>query len=129
MILTPIEVIAVLFALCTKHLVCDFFLQFRYQFENKGTYGHPGGILHAAITAAGTLGALVGILGYYPVLLFISLLDGVIHYHIDWAKMSINKRYNFTPTTDSMFWWLLGIDQYFHYLTYLFITILIIGIK
>ena len=37
--------------LSAKHTAADFFLQTPYQYLNKGTYGHPGGLLHAAIHA------------------------------------------------------------------------------
>jgi hypothetical protein len=42
--------LVVLAMLQVKHVVCDHPLQSRYQLQNKGTYGHPGGILHAACT-------------------------------------------------------------------------------
>lgn len=38
-----------------KHFICDFPLQaFPYQYLNKGTYGHPGGLIHATIHYIGT---------------------------------------------------------------------------
>ncbi|MEP7292538.1 MAG: hypothetical protein ABI835_12190, partial [Chloroflexota bacterium] len=38
-------VLLVVFILELKHFVFDYPLQRPYQFLNKGTYGHPGGIL------------------------------------------------------------------------------------
>ena len=49
-----------LIALLTKHLIVDFPLQaFPYQYKNKGTYGHPGGLLHAGLHLLGTFLVLV----------------------------------------------------------------------
>ena len=39
--------LAVLVVLQIKHFICDYPLQTAYQLRNKGTYGHPGGIIHA----------------------------------------------------------------------------------
>ena len=50
--------LAVLVALLFKHFLFDFVFQRPYQFLNKGIYGHPGGILHAGLHAAGTIPAL-----------------------------------------------------------------------
>ncbi|MEM8627419.1 MAG: DUF3307 domain-containing protein, partial [Pseudomonadota bacterium] len=38
-----------LVVLFLKHMLADFFFQTRYQHQNKGIYGHPGGLLHAGI--------------------------------------------------------------------------------
>lgn len=109
-------ILAFLFQL--KHFVCDFLLQGPYMFMNKGTYGHPGGILHSAVQVLGTVVilALFGVT-FWPTLL-LSLLEGVIHYHIDWVKMNINTRFGLNPNK-SQFWYLLGADQLLHQATYL----------
>src|SRR5205809_532082 len=97
-----------------KHFICDFPLQWAYQYKNKGTYGHPGGILHAAIHGAGTL--VVCLIFGLPA--WLALADAVIHYHIDWAKMRLNAHWGLKPDNSEYFWWLLGLDQLLHYLTY-----------
>jgi hypothetical protein len=33
--------------------------------------------------------------------------------------MNLNARYQLGPTTSEKFWWLVGLDQYLHALTYL----------
>lgn len=43
-----ITLLLILF-LFTKHFIIDFLLQGQYQWKNKGTYGHPGGLLHSAL--------------------------------------------------------------------------------
>jgi len=45
-------VLAAVAILMLKHAVADFYLQSSYQYMNKGTYGHPGGIIHSAIHVA-----------------------------------------------------------------------------
>ncbi len=102
-----------------KHFVCDFPLQGPYQYKNKGTYGHPGGLLHAGIHVFATL-LVFGILGWiYIDLLWLALLEGFVHYHIDWLKMRINVVRGWKPESSEYFWWLLGFDQLLHQLTYL----------
>jgi hypothetical protein len=54
------------------------------------------------------------------------LLDFVLHYHIDWSKININKRWNYT-IEDPKFWAWLGADQLAHQLTYILITYLVIS--
>lgn len=116
--------ILILFLLFTKHFVVDFPLQKPYQWMNKGTYGHPGGILHAGLHGIAT--GLILLLFVDPSLaLMLGIFDLVIHYHIDWAKMNINKKMKWKPDTHEEFWILLGIDQYLHTLTYIIIAIIV----
>jgi hypothetical protein len=50
--------------------------------------------------------------------LLIGLIDGAIHYHIDWAKMTINRLRKLTIAKNE-FWVWLGADQLAHSVTYL----------
>ena len=108
-----------------KHFICDFLLQYPYMLAEKGIYGAKGGIAHALCHAVGMLIVLFLVLPWdFSVHLFaliLAIFDGVIHYHIDWAKQKLNR--GFTPA-DRMFWVWFGADQTMHYLTY----IAIIGI-
>jgi len=97
-----------------KHFICDFPLQKSYQYLNKGKYGHPGGLLHASIHGFGAL--LICI--YFQLPLYFAAIDMIIHYHIDWAKLNINSHYKWKADNSEYFWWLLGLDQLLHYLTY-----------
>lgn len=114
-----------------KHFICDFPLQaFPFMYNNKGDYGHPGGLLHAGIHGAGTLlivmGGLLWLQGIENTFTFLNinimctlaLTDMLVHYHIDWAKMRINKAMEWTPTNSEKFWVLMGFDQLLHNLTY-----------
>lgn len=114
--MSSFEVLTLLVLLFTKHLFIDFPFQTPYQYLNKGTYGHPGGILHSALHAFATL--LIVLLFNPSFALALAVFDFAVHYHIDWAKVQLNKRYNWKPDTHSEFWTLLGVDQYLHALTY-----------
>ena len=110
-----------LIALQLKHFIIDFPLQTRYQWSNKGTYGHPGGILHAALHGLATGAILFYFTGNGSLAMLLAALDMIVHYHIDWAKMQINARMRWTPA-DPNFWVLLGLDQFLHQLTYILIV-------
>lgn len=119
------ESIAIFFLLFTKHFIIDFPLQPKYQYSNKGTYGHPGGLLHSGLHALGTLLVLFWFVNPVTALV-LALVDGVLHYHIDWAKVNLNAKLGYGPTTHEEFWWLLGLDQYLHSVTYVFIVLMAI---
>lgn len=97
-----------------KHYLCDFVLQFPFQYMNKGIYGHLGGISHAVCHMVGTLFVCV-IFELSPLL---ALADGIIHYHIDWVKKNIDDYFNLKPER-KLYWNVLGADQLLHGLTYL----------
>lgn len=113
----------ILTLLFTKHFIVDFPLQNKFQWSNKGTYFHPGGLLHASLHGIGTFLCFVFVDSHLAISL--GLIDMFIHYHIDYAKMNLNKNLGWQPNTHEQFWWLLGLDQYLHALTYLgFATII-----
>ena len=112
-----IEILLILVLLFTKHFIVDFLLQTKFQYSNKGIYGHPGGALHALLHCIGTFLVLVFFVSPHTAIL-LGFADGVIHYHIDWAKTNLNAKLGYGPTTHEQFWWLLGLDQYLHALTY-----------
>jgi hypothetical protein len=116
-------VLLLMTAFAVKHFLIDFLLQTRYQWSNKGTYGHPGGLLHAGLHGAGTAICLLPFA--WENILFLALLDAVFHYHIDWAKMRLNHHYGWRADTSEYFWWTLGADQLLHTLTYIIIIALI----
>tara|TARA_R110000868_G_scaffold388328_1_gene657155 strand:- start:32 stop:403 length:372 start_codon:yes stop_codon:yes gene_type:complete len=111
--------ITLMLLLQVKHFVIDFPLQTKYQWSNKGTYGHPGGLLHAMLHGIGTFLCIAFVILDIPSAIILSFADMIIHYHIDWAKMNINKKMTWGPTTHEQFWWLLGLDQLLHQVTYI----------
>lgn len=107
-----------LFWLFVKHFICDFPLQTSpWMYRNKGIYLHLGGITHAAIHAVGTGLVLAFFIDTYQAITY-AFIDFLVHYHIDWAKLNLNKRYNFKPDNSDGFWILLGLDQLAHHITY-----------
>lgn len=111
-------ILLVLIALFVKHFLADFPLQIPYHYKNKGTYLHPGGIFHAMIHGAGTFLALAWLVDF-KLAAIMAVIDFVIHYHVDWAKVKLNTKYAWDPATHEKFWWLLGFDQLLHALTYI----------
>ena len=118
-------ILLVLFGI--KHFLCDFLWQTPKMLAEKGTYGAIGGIAHAGAHALGTTIIFVLLLPWDPfahlVAILLGLLDGVMHYHIDWIKQHLNQ--GLTPA-DKMFWIWLGADQGLHYLTYILIIAIIV---
>ena len=91
------ETLILISLLFAKHFVVDFPLQGRYQWSNKGTYGHPGGLLHATFHGMGTWLCFAW---FSPLAaIYLSLIDAFVHYHIDWAKMNLNARMGWAPNT------------------------------
>lgn len=110
-----------LFALFLKHFIADFVLQTKYQWSNKGTFLHPGGLLHSGIHALLTIVVLMIFDVCYIELV---LLDFFSHYIIDYSKVNINRILKYTPDSYG-FWVMTGLDQFLHYLTYLYISYII----
>lgn len=110
------DILLLVLLLFTKHFIVDFPLQTKFQYSNKGTYGHLGGILHSALHGVGTYLCFVWFAPLSAV--YLAFIDFVLHYHIDWAKVNINNKFSWGPTTHEQFWWLLGADQFLHAVTY-----------
>ncbi|MEZ5925163.1 MAG: DUF3307 domain-containing protein [Hyphomicrobiaceae bacterium] len=104
--------------LLIKHWVADFLLQTIYQVKNKGRYGHPGGLLHSAFHVVCTLPVFLVLPPSTPQQgLGLLAAEYLFHYHVDWLKEQLNKRLELKPDM-SGFWYLLGLDQLVHGLTY-----------
>jgi len=114
-------VLAVMLYLEIKHFVCDYPLQTHYQLVNKGTYGHPGGILHSGIHALFTIPAFLLITPSLGVGIGIIVGEFLIHYHVDWAKQQIMAHTGW-QSGDREFWWATGADQLAHHVTYVAIA-------
>lgn len=121
-----ISAVFLMVLLSVKHFVFDFVYQPPRMWQNKGTYGHIGGIEHSGYHALATMVILFLFIHLFPVspivILYLGLAEFIIHYHMDWAKMSINKKMHWGCNTHNQFWILLGGDQLVHMLTYLGIT-------
>jgi hypothetical protein len=115
--------VLLLLLLQVKHFLFDFVLQSPYQLKNKGNYGHPGGILHSGLHVAGT--AFILLLMATPAATLIAIVVGefLVHYHIDWGKEQITRRYG--SGQNAFFWRMIGLDQLLHQLTYLAIAAIV----
>lgn len=117
---------AALILLQIKHFLFDFVFQTAYQLKNKGTYGHPGGLLHAGLHAAGSLPAVLLLRPSGLMVIGIVMAEFAVHYHTDWLKERVMKTHGWKVEDDN-FWIALGADQLTHHLTYTAILIALVA--
>jgi len=110
------EILALLTLLQIKHWYVDFVIQTPEEIATKGTYGAWPGIWHSVKHGIGTLVVMLIVFSssFFVIAVLLGILDGVVHYHIDWAKMNWGEQDMSTPR----FWHHLGADQMAHQLTY-----------
>ncbi len=101
-----------------KHFLFDFTFQTKYQLKNKGTYGHPGGLLHAGLHAVGSVPAMLVFQPSQVIIISLCASEFIAHYHIDWLKERIVKKNGWT-SADYGYWQALGFDQLVHAATYI----------
>lgn len=114
------ELFLFLILLQIKHWYVDFINQTNEEVVSKGIYGDRAGINHSAKQGIGTFVAVLLVAGF-PYIVWAGFLAGIdffLHYHIDWAKININKKYHYT-IQDKEFWLWLGADQMAHQISYL----------
>lgn len=107
----------ILFLLFVKHFLADFVWQSETMVLGKRQYGQLGGLQHSALHGALTYVILMHFLDLQACVM-LAIIDAVVHYHVDWAKMNITKNYT---ADDKQFWFWVGFDQLLHALTYLVI--------
>jgi hypothetical protein len=111
-------VLVALTLLAAKHFFADFALQTDWMVRGKGTYCHPGGLTHAGVHMLGSMPALAVMgLGLFAILPLV-VVEGIVHYHIDWGKQRLTHNRG-TNSENRLFWLLLGADQFLHHLTYI----------
>jgi len=115
--------IMLLFLLQLKHFVVDFLWQPEYEWRNKGTWGHPGGINHSVKHALATFLILI-FFKTHLVALNIAIFEGFAHYLIDYSKMNINSNMGWKADKNPEFWYLLGLDQFLHQICYCIIVVI-----
>lgn len=101
-----------------KHLVCDFMIQTRYQVENKGFYGGPGGIIHAGLHTAFSFPVLLILTQSASLMVPALLFEFLVHYHMDWSKARLVRLKGWN-TQDQLYWVAFGVDQFVHQATYI----------
>jgi hypothetical protein len=111
----------ILALLQVKHWYIDFVDQSMDEVNNKGHYGKWLGIRHSLKHAGATFIIFLMFVSSWMALV-IAIIDLVIHYHTDWAKMNYGNRDMYDPA----FWNHLGLDQMVHQLTYILLILLIV---
>ena len=93
--------------------------------RHKGIYLDWRGVKHSVDHGVGTM-LIVALFGFNTgAVILATLIDTMAHYHIDWAKSQLNQWLDLKPDQEK-FWWLLGLDQLLHYLTYIVILYFIL---
>ena len=117
-------ILATLALLFAKHYYVDFVIQTNEEVKGKGVYGNLQGIKHSLKQALGTF-LVFGLAGTtLAVMVIMALIDFLTHYHIDWTKMNYGNR----DITNPLFWNHLGLDQFAHYLVYLLLIFVYLGL-
>jgi hypothetical protein len=121
------EILILLFLLQVKHCYADFVIQTYDQTVKKGIYKDPVGISHSVDHVWTSLIVLLIYSFFVPVnlvlILFLCFAEGIIHYHIDWAKVHFGCKDNTKP----LFWAQFGYDQLAHQATYLLMAAIILA--
>lgn len=114
-------VIGMLFLLILKHFVADFLLQPACMYENKGKLFHIGGWIHALFHSLLTVMILFSYGISFKASMVVMIAETIIHFTVDFLKVNISETLGYHPKTPE-FWILLGLDQFLHYVSYLWIV-------
>lgn len=113
------EILALLLLLQIKHCYADFVLQTYMQTVKKGVWMDPIGISHTVDHVYCSLVALLIFSLFVPLsafsILLVSVVEGIIHYLVDYSKVKYGSKDNTKP----IFWTQFGLDQLAHQATYL----------
>lgn len=111
----------VLTMLFVKHYLADFIWQSDRMLKEKGIYGYIGGLQHSGFHAVLTYVILLHVLNIQACII-LAVFDGLIHYHVDWAKVQLSSGLG---TSDKKFWIWFGLDQLIHAMTYVGIVFIV----
>jgi hypothetical protein len=114
------DTLLLLLLLQIKHWYADFVIQTYMQTVKKGVWLNPVGISHSCDHVWCTLTALLLFsVVIFPLdgltVLLVALVEGIIHYMIDYIKV----KYGCKDNTKPLFWNQFGLDQLAHQITYL----------
>lgn len=116
------EILILLLLLQVKHCYADFYLQTYMQTVKKGVWLHPVGISHTTDHIYCSLVVLLAFSLFVPIsapaIILVSLIEGIIHYFVDFSKV----KYGCKDQTKPIFWTQFGLDQLAHQLTYLWMV-------
>lgn len=120
------EILLLLTLLQIKHWYADFKIQTYMQTVKKGVWLDPVGISHSIDHIWCTLVALMIFNVFYPiaagVMILVGIVEGIIHYLIDYTKV----KYGCKDNTKPLFWNQFGLDQLAHQLCYILIVFFIL---
>ena len=113
------ELLFLLFLIQIKHCYADFVMQTYLQTVKKGVWLDPTGISHTTDHMICTLVAMLIFSFFVPVsafaIIFVTLVEGVVHYLVDYGKV----KYGCKDNTKPIFWTQFGLDQLAHQVTYI----------
>jgi hypothetical protein len=113
------EALLLLLLLQIKHWYADFKIQTYMQTVKKGIWLNPVGVSHSLDHTAASLTVLLVsslFLSLNPwTIIWVCLLEGTLHYIIDFVKV----KYGCKDNTKPQFWNQFGLDQLAHQVTYL----------
>ncbi len=116
------EILLLLLLFQIKHWYADFKIQTYMQTVKKGVWLHPIGLSHSLDHVWCSMVALVvfSFFHFIPALsiILVSVLEGIVHYIIDFVKV----KYGCKDNTKPLFWNQFGLDQLAHQITYLIIV-------
>lgn len=115
-------IFVILILLQVKHWLVDFVYQTDQEIRHKGVYGDWLGITHSVKHGLSTVMVLILCGVDIDWAYAIGVVDLVLHYHIDYAKM----RWGCGDMRNSKFWNHLGLDQMAHQLCYVFYVWIIV---
>lgn len=121
--ISTIGIAAALAAFLVKHLLADFILQPGWMAAGKE---QPEGWFLPLLAHAGVHGTITALLflAVSPSLVWLGLVDMLIHGCIDRMKSLATRRRKLTPQRTA-FWWFFGADQTLHHLTHVGLAILL----
>lgn len=120
------EILLLLFLLQVKHWYADFVIQTYMQTVKKGVWLDPIGISHSVDHIRGTLIVLLLLNFVVPIpawtILIVAVVEGIIHYFIDFVKV----KYGCKDNTKPLFWNQFGMDQLAHQTCYIIIAAILV---
>ncbi len=114
-------ILLIFVALQVKHLLADFYFQTMWMMDGRENYFHLGRTCHAGVHTVFTFLIFLVFGTPLPLLLAITALEWLLHFHIDWWKAEQTKTKGWTPA-DAAFWRALGADQAMHHLCNIFLV-------
>ena len=113
------DLLFLLLLLQIKHCYADFVMQTYIQTVKKGVWLDPTGISHTTDHMICTLVAMLVFSFFVPLsaftILFVTLIEGIAHYLVDFSKV----KYGCKDNTKPIFWTQFGLDQLAHQVTYI----------